>query len=322
MSMMTDSQKIVNRAKGSVLASAAGDALGAPYEFGVPLPAGRKIMQQATHMWGLSEWTDDTSMGYPILVEAAAGADLTDFEVQGRIFRAWMDWALEAKDIGTQTSAIVRSVRGKVFPAHSGEWVTERARTVSQNFHERSGRSAGNGSLMRTGAIALRYVHGHEDDAATAAREISELTHWDEDAGDACVLWTVAIRHAILTGDLDLTKGFFYLPEDRRALWAERIAEAQTKEPWDFDNPGWVVHAFQASASALRGANTREQIERAVRSGYDADTVAAITGSLAGAIHGARAIPEEWTRDLHGYPGVRGSDLTALASQAVSIVKN
>lgn len=61
---MTDSQKIVNRAKGVVLASAAGDALGAPYEFGAPLPADRKIVQQATHMWELSEWTDDTSMGY------------------------------------------------------------------------------------------------------------------------------------------------------------------------------------------------------------------------------------------------------------------
>jgi ADP-ribosyl-[dinitrogen reductase] hydrolase len=36
-----------------------------------------------------------------------------------------------------------------------------------------------------------------------AARAVSDLTHYDPEAGDACVLWCLAIRHAVLTGDLD-----------------------------------------------------------------------------------------------------------------------
>ena len=65
--------------------------------------------------------------------------------------------------------------------------------------HEITGRTAGNGSLMRTAPLALAYL---DDEAALveAARAVSELTHFDAEAGDACVLWSLAIRHAILTG--------------------------------------------------------------------------------------------------------------------------
>ncbi|MBX9794552.1 MAG: type II secretion system protein M, partial [Burkholderiaceae bacterium] len=47
--------------------------------------------------------------------------------------------------------------------------------------------------LMRTAPVA--YLH--DPVAATeAARAISSLTHWDDDAGDACVLWSLAIQPA------------------------------------------------------------------------------------------------------------------------------
>ena len=38
----------------------------------------------------------------------------------------------------------------------------------------------------------------------------------------------------------------------------------------------------------------------AIDLGGDADTVAAMTGGLAGAIHGIQAIPSRWTTYLHG----------------------
>ena len=50
-----------------------------------------------------------------------------------------------------------------------------------------------------------------------------------------------------------------------------------------------------------------------MRGGNDTDTVAAIAGSLAGALHGATAVPLSWQRMLHGWPGLRVDDLTALA---------
>jgi ADP-ribosylglycohydrolase len=55
------------------------------------------------------------------------------------------------------------------------------ARTVSAALHERTGRTAGNGSLMRTAPVALAYL---DDELALveAARAVSVLTHYDPDA--------------------------------------------------------------------------------------------------------------------------------------------
>jgi ADP-ribosylglycohydrolase len=82
-------------------------------------------------------------------------------------------------------------------------------------LHERTGRTAGNGSLIRTAPVALAYLDG-EVALVEAARSVSELTHWDPEAGDACVLWCLAIRHAILTGELDVRISLQRIDADRR----------------------------------------------------------------------------------------------------------
>ena len=84
-----------------------------------------------------------------------------------------------------------------------------------------------------------------------AARAVSELTHWDPEAGDACVLWCCAIRHAILTGELDVRFGLHYIDAERRGLWAKRLDVAETAQPSDFKNNGWVVEALQGAWSAI-----------------------------------------------------------------------
>jgi ADP-ribosylglycohydrolase len=56
-------------------------------------------------------------------------------------------------------------------------------------------------------------------------------------------------------------------------------------------------------------------LQAAVRGGGGTDTVAAIAGGLLGAAHGASAVPGEWQAAVHGWPGLRGDDLTALAAQ-------
>ena len=114
-----------------------------------------------------------------------------------------------AKDIGIQTGSVLRAAtRDGVITAAS-------ARAESEKFHRRTGRTAGNGSLMRTAPVALAYL---DDEYAMveAARTISELTHFDPDAGDACVLWCSAIRHAVLTGELDVRIGLHHLEAGRR----------------------------------------------------------------------------------------------------------
>jgi ADP-ribosylglycohydrolase len=91
------------------------------------------------------------------------------------------------------------------------------ARAESAALHKLTGRTAGNGSLMRTAPVALAYLN---DEAALvkAARAVSKLTHHDPEAADACVLWCVAIRHAVLTGVLDARIGLQHIDVDRRDL--------------------------------------------------------------------------------------------------------
>jgi len=296
-----------DRAAGVMIGLASGDALGAGYEFGPPFE-GEVLMKGGNSFnWAPGEWTDDTSMAVPILRAAASGRDLRDETVLDEIVAAWIDWATTAPDVGVQTSGVLRGIG----PTASA------ARASAKRVHDERGRSGGNGSLMRTAPVALAYLNDPTG-LAEAARAISDLTHFDEDAGDACVLWCLAIRHTVLTGELDVRVGLSALEPDRAALWAARIADAETKQPRDFAKNGWVVEALQAAWSAIvNGEGLVDTLERAVRGGRDADTVAAIAGGLAGARWGQSAIPAAWQRIVHGWPGLRAIDLVRLSSEIV-----
>lgn len=318
---MTSSPRLTvstDRAAGVLLGLAAGDALGAGYEFGDPLPDDAVVgmIGGGGFGWAPGEWTDDTSMAVPIAQAAARGADLRDEAVLDEIVGAWITWARTAADVGVQSRAVLAE-------AERNGGTAAAARAAAWALHERTGKSAGNGSLMRTAPVALAFLHD-ADAAAEAARALSSLTHWDDDAGDACVLWTLAIRHAVLTGDLDARIGLPALPAARRDRWAVLLDAAEQRQPRDFARNGWVVEALQGAWSSIHGAIAahsdgaalRDGLERAVRGGRDTDTVAAIAGGLLGAAFGASAVPSAWRRVLHGHPGLRAHDLVALGALA------
>lgn len=310
-----------DRIDGVLLATAAGDALGAPYEFQPPRGPELDVVMAGGGVWEPGEWTDDTAMAVAIAEVAATGADLRDDAAQDAIVSRWLDWSRESKDVGVQTGSVLRS-------AAAGNGITaERARTEAALLHQQTGRSAGNGSLMRTAPVALAYLDD-EDAMVDAARAISALTHYDPEAGDACVLWCSAIRHAVLTGELDIRVGLRHLDAAARAVWAERLDLAEVSRPADFPKNGWVVSALQAAWSAIsttpmpeddpavgvfRADHLRHALDAAVRAGFDTDTVAAIAGGLLGAAHGASAVPLEWRALLHGWPGHTARELTQLA---------
>ena len=314
-----------DRAAGVLLGMACGDALGAGYEFGPPLANDVPVVMEGggSFGWAPGEWTDDTSMAVAIAEVAAEGLDLRGEEAQDRIAGRWATWAETAKDIGIQTRQVFRSATQVVGTQPTAEGL----RTAAAELHRRTGRTAGNGSLMRTAPVALAYL---DDEAALveAATALSALTHADPEAGEACVLWCLAIRSAVLTGTFDgLQDGLDRLPADRRSIWAARLREAENKPPSAFEHNGWVVEALQGAWSAIARTpvprtdagqafpadHLRLALEAAVRGGRDTDTVAAIAGSLLGARWGASAVPSAWRRLLHGWPGIRSRDLVRLA---------
>lgn len=300
----------LDRAIGAVVASAAGDALGSAYEFGPGL-RDDQLPEFGVGVFGheRGEWTDDTAMAMPILEALARGDSLLDPQTLASIVGRWLDWSATAKDVGVQT----RSVLGRL----RGDCSEESARRAAREVHDRSGRSAGNGSLMRTGPVALGFLgDGLEPSLVEAAGRIAQLTHHEQDNVDAVVLWSLAIRHAIRTGEFDPTVGLEWVGGSAER-WADLIDEALAPgaHPRDFQaHNGWVVKAFQGALAAVAGAfDVRDALIRGVRGGGDTDTVAAIAGTLAGAVWGATQVPLGWQRLLHGWPGHTAHDLTRLA---------
>jgi ADP-ribosyl-[dinitrogen reductase] hydrolase len=305
-----------DRVEGVLLGAACGDALGVPYELdSAPLALGEqpRMIGGGLGPYAPGEWSDDTQMAV-VVARVAAEQGLRTVPALDAVVEGWIGWLdVGASDVGSQTRQVLSRVAAE---GSTRRWSS--AASVSSALHRRTGRTAGNGSLMRTAPVALAFL----DDPAMltlAAGWLSEATHHDPLAGDACVLWCHAIRRAVLDGAMpDLAELVAGLPVARRDRWSGWIADAGRRPPSDFVPNGYVVTALQAAWSAIRhpageGPPLVASLNAAVHAGDDTDTVAAIAGSLLGAAHGASAIPAEWLEVVHGWPGLRADDLRDLA---------
>ncbi|GLX36109.1 ribosylglycohydrolase [Streptomyces roseochromogenus] len=275
----------LDRAVGAVLGSAAGDALGAPYEFG---PAGalsaRGEEMRGGGGWDPGEATDDTQMAVLVGESLLEHGGLEPADVFAR-FRHWAAW--EPKDIGLQTEAVLSS---------GDPW------DLAAALHFRvNARAAGNGSLMRAATSAVRFAPAGRGATMDAARRIAALTHGDRAAWEGTAVLHELVRVALdgddplaaLPGVLDAVH-----PEHRaryaRVLgpdWHPDLATEFNGAVWPcLGSAVWALRTTGGFAAAVRAA---------VDLGGDTDTVAAVTGALAGAVYGARAIPREWTDPLH-----------------------
>jgi ADP-ribosylglycohydrolase len=321
-----------------VQASAAGDALGVPYEFGsAPYPGRPEMVGGGLGGFRPGEWSDDTAQAFAILEVAATGADLRTTEALDAVaagFAAW--YAGGPADVGVQTSAVLR--RAGRHP--SAVEMTVAARAV----HEETGRSAGNGSLMRTAPVVLAQL----DDAEAlveAAMKVSALTHHDPMAGEACAVWCLMLRHTILAGGwpaLEEWGGFETVARATSSTtggpagatssttggrdWAATLGDAEEHPPGEFTENAWVVGALQAAWSAVTHTPVPDEdparhlqlaLATAIGIGHDTDTVGAIAGGMLGARWGATAVPDTWVATLHGWRNQTGVGLGRLARRAV-----
>lgn len=300
-----------DRALGAVIGSAVGDALGAPFEFGpegafsarFPEP-GRGGEMCGGGGWDPGEATDDTQMA--VLVAESLlehdGLELPD------VFHRFQRWAAsDPKDIGLQTEAVLSS---------GDPW------DLAAALHfQTSQRAAGNGALMRAATSAVYFADEGRDATMDAARRIAALTHGDRAAWEGTAVFHEMVRVALTGGDPVAA-----VPDTLKAVHPEHRARyASVLAPdWhpdlatEFNGAVWPC-----LASAVWALRTTRSYESAVRAaldlGGDTDTVAAVTGGLAGAVHGIGAIPERWTAPLHvplpGFGGrvLRTPELTTLA---------
>ncbi|MFE0802050.1 ADP-ribosylglycohydrolase family protein [Streptomyces sp. NPDC058812] len=300
-----------DRALGTVIGSAVGDALGAPFEFGpegafsdrFPRP-GQGGEMCGGGGWDPGEATDDTQMAVLVaesLLECG-GLDPPD------VFRRFRRWAAaDPKDIGLQTEAVLGSGDG---------WDTAAALHFQVN-----GRGAGNGALMRAAPSAVHFAPLGRDATMDAARRLAALTHGDRAAWEGTAVLHELVRVALAGEDplAAVSDTLRALHPDHRARYATVLAPDWHPDlATEFNGAVWPC--LGSAVWALRTTSTYEDAVRAaIDLGGDTDTVAAVTGALAGAVHGIAAVPARWTEALHvPLPGsggrvLRVAELAALA---------
>ena len=149
---------VSDRSAGTVVAAAAGDALGAPHEFGRPPSEVDRlgIDRRRRLRWKPGEWTDDTQMSLAVLTPLAAGDGGVGAVQDGFL----ASFASGPHDVGSRT---VRSF---------GSVAAVKAAAKLQGSNPEGAR---NGGLMRIGPAGIRSLAGPSGSPCTRGG-VTELT--------------------------------------------------------------------------------------------------------------------------------------------------
>ena len=281
-----------DRALGAFWGLAVGDAMGAPVEFLTPGTFPKVTGYQPSPRFGLEPgaWTDDTIMAVCMAESIIAEGGYDSFAVM----QDYVDWMLHGHnspngtcfDIGIQTAKALRQFRANPAIAESTQ-------------------SAGNGTIMRLAPAVIASQDSPPDEAARLFEISARDTHNSDLAAEATVLFGMILRN--LMEGTSFRESLVLAAETTERHLKERGLPSQlvAETVYAFDdeaanNSGFVIPSLGTAIWAVRSTDTFEDaVLTAVNLGDDADTVAAITGQMAGALYGAGAIPEEWVADLH-----------------------
>ena len=298
--------------KDGLLGFAVGDAFGVPVEFlsrkevrriNLQDMVGRETPKSFKSRWGdliLSGcYSDDTAM----LISSMDSIIKQNGEINYySIMNNFLEWVLNGKYSslpfpfgmgGIIMKSLDRYARG-AEPLECG----------GKEFMDN-----GNGSLMRILPFSLYCIMNDcsEEETARIISEASSLTHANDISKMSCFFYTEFLRNIINTKNPSMS---FYntISIDYSKYFSKEAIEAH-KQLLDsyFDEipcekikeSGYVVDSLESAIySILTTKNYEDAVKTAVNMGYDTDTVAGITGSIAGILYGFEDIPDRWISKL------------------------
>ena len=210
------------------------------------------------------------------------------------VMQDYVDWMLHGHnspngtcfDIGIQTAKALRQFRANPAIAESTQ-------------------SAGNGTIMRLAPAVIASQDSPPDEAARLFEISARDTHNSDLAAEATILFGMILR-SLMEGTSFRESLVLATEKTERHLSKQGFPSqlvAETVYAFDDEaanNSGFVIPSLGTAIWAVQSTDTFEDaVLTAVNLGDDADTVAAITGQMAGALYGAGAIPEEWVAGLY-----------------------
>ncbi|GAB4326874.1 MAG: ADP-ribosylglycohydrolase family protein [Flammeovirgaceae bacterium] len=271
------------------------------------------MREYGTHYHPAGTWSDESSLAFCLAESLCNGYNLNDI---AQNFVKWQDQAFwtphrQMFDIGITTSKAIRRLKNNTSPLYSGG---------SDELDN------GNGSLMRI--IPLIFYLKYLDIAQRfqTVKEVSGITHSHIRSIISCFIYT---EYALLLLNskskwdsfVEMQKTVnLYLKEKNVNINEiskfQRILETSPKKFYlipeeKIYSSGYVLHTLEASFWCFLNSNVySEAVLKAVNLGEDTDTMACITGGLAGLYYGIQQIPEEWTNVL-----ARKADIESLANK-------
>jgi poly(ADP-ribose) glycohydrolase ARH3 len=275
-----------DRALGAFLGTFVGDALGMPFE-GLPHTDVPAAVEMVAARRGRGTYTDDTQMMIALaesLIERGRVDDqhlasaFTEAYEPDRGYGRGTRRVLELWANGTP----VASAAAQIFDGHG---------------------SRRNGAAMRIAPIAVLFRDNPPRLLTEAARS-ARITHSHPVGVDAAVVQAAAIGAALREEDiLEAALDAAHAPEMTDGL--RDVGELLLTPPdpvQAYARLGSSSDARESVCAAIYAALAHPTFEPAVRFavrlGGDTDTIAAMTGAISAARHGARSIPARWLTAL------------------------
>ncbi len=279
-----------------------GDAMGVPLEFKareelLKKPV-TKMLGNGTHNVPEGTWSDDTSMMIATIdsINEKCDVDLDDIALK---FVSWYRHAVytpdkEVFDIGNTCRAAIE------------KYDEQRERPIECGLSDIN--SNGNGSLMRILPIAYFAVEKRlkEFEVLDLVSKVSSITHAHEISIMGCYIYTRFVMF-LLNGKDKLSAynmvrcvDYTMFSEETQKQYERLIKDDISRfDLDDIKSTGYVVDSLEACIwLLLKSENYKEAVIGAINLGGDTDTIAALTGALAGIVFGYESIPEAWLEKI------------------------
>ena len=270
-----------DRIAGCFVGLAIGDALGAPVEFCERGSFEKVTSYRAGGKFNLpaGAWTDDTAMALALaqsLIEND-GFDPKDLLTK---FSDWME-------NGTNTSTGVCVGVGQNTLRTLGDF-RRLGRLEALPF---GSKNDGNGSIMRLAPVPCKFSDDIETAKSVAAKQ-SRTTHASHMVHEANVYISELLARLINGEDYANVKQSISHNEWSYAFSSIIQTNFENIEEKSIPSTGFVIDTLRAAIWAIENStNFEDAVLLAVNLGDDADTTAAVTGQIAGAICGYSSLP-------------------------------